>query len=150
MERERHLADFIEKNGAAMGQLEAPFAFVGGAGEELFVPEKFALHEVLRQGRAVELYERAVFTGRIFVHGAGDQFLTGTVLTLDQHGGIGLRHAPDELTQLLGGRRAAKNFVLRILGLLLGEELVDIEHLRELLGFAQYDLHLFIENGLSR
>ena len=64
------------------------------------------------------------------MHGAGDQFLTGTVLTLDQHGGIGLRHAPDELTQLLGGRRAAKNFVLRILGLLLGEELVDIEHLR--------------------
>ena len=51
-----------------MGQLEAPFAFVCGAGEgAFFVSEEFAFHEVFRQSRAVELDERAVFSGRIFV-----------------------------------------------------------------------------------
>jgi hypothetical protein len=45
LERERHLADFIEKNSATVGQFEATFTFVGGPGERaFFVTEKFALH----------------------------------------------------------------------------------------------------------
>ena len=121
---------------------------VAGEGA-FFVSEEFAFHEVFRQSRAVELDERAVFSGRIFVQGAGDQFLTGAVFALNEYGGIGLCHAPDELPQLLGGGGAAKDFVLRILGLLLGEKLVDVNHLRKLLGLAQDDLHLFIGERLE-
>ena len=91
-----------------MGEFEATFAFVGGPGEgAFFVPEKFALHEVLRQGRAVELNERAVFAGRILCKARATSSYSA-VFALDQHGGIGLRHALHELTQLLGGGEPPK------------------------------------------
>ena len=132
-----------------MGEFEATFAFVGGPGEGAFSCPESSLPRGSPAGPQLSLMNGRL-CGKNFCARRGDQFLTSAVLALDQHGGIGLRHAPYELTQLLGGRRAAKNFVLRILGLLLGEELVDIEHLGELLGFAQDDLHLFIGERLEQ
>ena len=121
MERQGEFADFIEENCAAVGQLEAAFAFVGGAGEgSFFVPEEFAFHEVLRQCGAVELDERSVLARGIAVHRVGHQLFAGAVFALDEHGGVGLGDAPDELAELVCGIAFAEDFVFGILGFLTG------------------------------
>ena len=117
MERQGEFADFIEENRAAVGQLKAAFAFVGGPGEgSLFVPEEFAFDEVLGQGGAVELDEGAVLAVGVAVHRVGDEFLAGAVFALDKHGGIGLGDAPDEFAELIGGIAFAEDFIFGILG----------------------------------
>ncbi len=121
LEWQGEFADFIEENGAAVGQLEAAFAFVGGAGEgSFFVPKEFAFHEVLRQRGAVELDEGAVLAVGVVVHRVGHEFLAGAVLALDEHGGVGLGDAPDEFAEFVGGFAFAEDFILGILGFLAG------------------------------
>ena len=61
LEVERHLADLVEEERALVGLLEGPLAQPLGAGEgPLLVAEELALHEGLRDGRAVHRDERAV------------------------------------------------------------------------------------------
>ncbi len=51
----RHVADFVEEQGAAVGLLEAAPAQVGGAGESaLFMTEQLGLHQVLGDGCHVQ------------------------------------------------------------------------------------------------
>ena len=55
-----NLADFIQQNRAAVGQLEPPFPFVQRPGEgSLFVSKELAFNQVIRDGRAVDLDERS-------------------------------------------------------------------------------------------
>src|ERR1039458_319541 len=49
---ERHVPDFVQKNGAVVALLELADALGGGAGEGAFlVAEQFAFQQVLRDGR---------------------------------------------------------------------------------------------------
>jgi len=74
----RDFADFVQEDGAVVGEFEAALALGDGAGERaLFVAEKFALDEVLRDGGAIELDEGGVGALALAVEGAGDKFLAG-------------------------------------------------------------------------
>ena len=73
---ERDLADLVEKDRAAVGQLEPADAASDGAGERpLFVAEQLALDEPGRQRGAVDLDQRLVAGAAGRMNGPGDQFL---------------------------------------------------------------------------
>ncbi len=58
---ERQLADFVEKNRAAMRQSEASLALFSRAGKSaLFVAEQFALDQRRRDRRAVDFDQRSI------------------------------------------------------------------------------------------
>src|SRR4051794_11781399 len=58
LEFERHFADFVEEDGAAIGELEAADALRDGAGEgAALVSEELAFEQSRRDGGAVELDE---------------------------------------------------------------------------------------------
>ena len=91
----RNLADLIEEDGAAVGELEAADALGDGAGEgSLFVAEELAFHEARREGAAVDLDERLVGALARGVDGPRDQLLPRAGLTGDEHGSIGRCHVP--------------------------------------------------------
>ena len=78
LRREVELADLVEKERAAFGQLEPPLLRRVGAGERaLLVAEQLRLDQVLRQRRAAHLDERLFGARRVVVDGVGDQFLAG-------------------------------------------------------------------------
>ena len=59
LRRRRHLADLVEEQRAAVGQLEAALPAIGGAGEgALLVAEDLALEQRLGNRRAVDRDER--------------------------------------------------------------------------------------------
>ena len=91
-----HLADLVEKQRALVGGFKLSGLALGGAGEgALFVAEQFALQERLRQGRAVHADEWGRAPAACLVDGPRDEFLAGTALAADQHGGLGGRHPLD-------------------------------------------------------
>ena len=107
----RHVADLVEKQGAAVGLLEASAAHRLCAGEgAAFMTEQFGLEQVFRNRRRVDRDERLVAARTMPVQRARDQFLAAARLTVDQHGGVGLRQAADGAKHFLHGRRCAENF----------------------------------------
>ena len=98
------LADFVEKQGAAVGHFKQADAMLVGAGEGASaMAEQFALDEVLRQGAAIDGDERHVGPRALVVDGAGDQLLAGAGFAEDQHGRIGGSDLGDELPNALHG-----------------------------------------------
>jgi hypothetical protein len=107
LQLERDLANFIQKQRPAVGQLKASGAVAHGAGERAFdVTEEFALEQFARDRSAIDLDERAVATPAAFVNGAGDEFLARARLALDKYGRFGRRDLM-ELHQRLVERGAA-------------------------------------------
>ena len=80
---QRHIANFVEEDGAAVGCLKKTDAFVLSTREcSTGVSEKFAFEKVVGNGAAIDGYE-------LFVHatdGAGDEFLTYAGFALNEHG----------------------------------------------------------------
>ena len=61
---ERHVADFVEKQRAAVGQFKFAFLGLAGAGEgSLRVAEQFALDQLFGNGGAVDLDKRLRWRG---------------------------------------------------------------------------------------
>lgn len=59
LQRQRHIADFIQKQRAAVGLFEAAYVPLGGAGEGAgFVAEQLAFQQLGRNGGGVERNER--------------------------------------------------------------------------------------------
>ena len=86
---ERQLADLVEEQRAAVGELEAAAALLDRAGEgALLVAEELALEQLARQRGAVELDERALAARALLVDRARDELLAGAGLALDQHGAV--------------------------------------------------------------
>ena len=86
----RHVADFVEEQRAAVGELERADAVAVGVGEGPFhVAEQLALDEVLGHGGAVEGDDPLPLAGAVLVDGLGDQLLAGAAFAGDQHGGVG-------------------------------------------------------------
>src|SRR5450631_1424671 len=86
LQLQRHLADFVEEYGAAVGQLEAPDLPGIRPGEgTLFPPEELAFHQGRRQSRAVDRYQWPVSAGTAAVDGACDDSLAGAGLAQEMN-----------------------------------------------------------------
>ncbi len=83
---EGHLADFIQKNGSAVRQLEfsrSP-ALPRPGKRAVFIAEQFAFHQIPGQRAAVDRHERSFGTGAGLVNRLRNHFLAGAALALDQ------------------------------------------------------------------
>ena len=108
LQGQRHVADFVEKQRAAIALLEAAHPRAGGAGEgALFVAEELALEQMLRDGRAIDGDEPLRAPLAVVVNGAGDELLARAALAGDHHRGVAVRDAADHLEDLLHGDRLA-------------------------------------------
>ena len=80
------LADFVEKEGAAIGALEPTQAAIGGAGEAAaFVTEEFRVHQVRRYGATIDPQKGPLGPGRADVNGPGNDLLARARLTENQN-----------------------------------------------------------------
>ena len=96
------LADLVEEEGAAVGELDAAAPARGGAGEgALLVAEQLALEQRLAERRAVDRDERARRARAPVVDGARRDLLAGAALAEQQHGRVGAR----DLLECLDRRR---------------------------------------------
>src|SRR5260370_10118586 len=76
---ERELANLVEKNRAAMGELEPADALLDRPSKRAFdVSEQLALDEARRDRTAADFYEWPVVSLTATVDGAGEQLLPGT------------------------------------------------------------------------
>src|SRR6185295_9007191 len=102
------LADLIEEQGAAVGELELADLARHRAGEgTALVAEQLALEDVAGNGAAVDGQEAFVTAGARPVQRVGHQFLAGAAVADDEHAGAGGSHQPHLLEEVLHGRRAA-------------------------------------------
>ena len=80
------VADLVEEQRAAVGQLELADALLDRAGERaLFVAEQRALDQLARNRRDVDGDERRLGVRRLAMQQAGEQFLAGAAFAEDQH-----------------------------------------------------------------
>ena len=92
------LADLVEKDRAAIGELEPSLASALRAGVRApDMTEELAGDELLGQGRAVDADERAVLPAAGVVDRPGDELLAGPALTAHQHGRVEGRDLLDHL-----------------------------------------------------
>ena len=113
LQRQRHVADLVEEQGAAVGCIEQALAVAVGAGEgALAVAEQLALQQVLRQRGAVLHDERLAAAEAAVMDGAGDQFLAGAGLAGQQHAGGVVQHLADQLVHAAHGRAATDQAVV--------------------------------------
>ena len=102
------VANLVEKDGAALRQLEAPLLARVRAGEgALLVAEQLRLDQRVGQRRAAHFHERLLGAQRVVVNGMRNQLLAGARLAADEHGGVGLRYLRDLLVHLARGTAGA-------------------------------------------
>ena len=109
------VADFVEEQSAAVGQLELADALLNGAGERAFlVAEQRAFHQLARDRREVDRHKRRVGVDRLAMQQARQQFLAGAALAEHQHGGRQLGDLVHRLEHLLErGARAGDEVARR-------------------------------------
>src|SRR5262249_1013922 len=82
---ERQLADFVEKQRPAVGELEASDAFVDRAGKGAFdVSEQLAFEQACGYRTAIDLDQRPLFARPAVVKRARDEFLAGACFPSNQ------------------------------------------------------------------
>ena len=92
LRRNRHVADFVQKQRAAVGVFEFALPIGRRIGERAAnVAEQLALQNVLAQRRTIERHERPLLPRAVLMNRLGDQLLAGARVALDQHGGVGRR-----------------------------------------------------------
>ncbi len=143
---ERHVADFIEKERAALGLLEAaaPLGLCAREGAAL-VAEQLGLQQVLGDGGGVDGHEGAARHGRVLVQRARHQFLARARLARDQHRDLALAEPADGAKDVLHGRRLAQHLGLQrglCLGHVLAQAFLDgaadeLHRLGQVEGFGQ-------------
>ena len=102
LRRRGHLADFVEQQRAAIGQLEAADAPLGRAGEgAALVAENFALHQRFGDRRTIDGDEGPVGARRKPVNRARQNFLARAGFAGDQHGGRRRRDLLDQAHDVL-------------------------------------------------
>src|SRR6185436_7786492 len=101
LRRQVDVADLVEKQRAAVRQLEAALLARFGAGEGAFlVAEQLGLDQAVGQRGAADFDERLLRAQRAVVDGVGDQLLAGARLAADQHGRAGAGDLRDLLEDL--------------------------------------------------
>ena len=167
LECRRDLADLVQEQRAAVRQLEAALAFLGGAGERaLLVTEQLRLQQGLGERRAVHADERRVLAWALGMDGARDDFLAGTALAAQQHRGapgrrlvnlgkhlLHARTAADDVLQAVGARRVDLQCLLQAVLLLHqplalgGHAAVQAHRLADQVGDHLQYLHVALELG---
>ena len=112
LERAAHVANLVQKNGAAVRLLDAARFLFDRTGEgALLVTEQLALQQRLGNGGAVDpdVGGLAAFTQG--VQRAGDQFLARAALAEDEHRGMGGRDGLNQLAQFTHLGRVADDVV---------------------------------------
>ena len=105
LQADRHLADLVEKQRAAVRDLELPGLAGVGAGERpLLVAEQLGLEQRLGNRRTVDRDKRSVGPIAVRMKRTREQFLARPALTSKQHGGVGRGNAP-QVAQHLEQRR---------------------------------------------
>ena len=100
-----HFADFIQKQGAALGLLEQAFLFAVGASEGPFVMTKqHVFDQVVWHGRAVECHKGATGSARSFVQHTRQHFFARTRGAHQQGRNVGLCDSFGQSQQVLTGR----------------------------------------------
>jgi len=95
LQPERHVADLVEEQGAAMRRLEPAGARARRTGESAgFVPEQLGVDDRFRDRTAIDRHERptALAGGMQMTR---EKFLAGAGLTDDQHARIATRQTLD-------------------------------------------------------
>ena len=125
----REIRDLIEKDHAAMRDLEQSLSRRHRARERAaFVPEQLALHQALRNRRAVHFDEGRVGALAVRVNAVGDQFLARAAFAGDQHAGVGLRHLHRRGDHFADGRRVADDLGAAALRVRQAQALLDARH----------------------
>jgi hypothetical protein len=105
---QRHVADLVQEQRAALGLLEAADPPRRGAGERaLLVPEQLALDELRGDRRHVDGHERAALALAEVVERLRHQLLAGAGLARDEDGEVRVREPGDDPVDVLHRRRAA-------------------------------------------
>ncbi len=108
LQLQRHVADLVEVERAAVGQLELAEASLLGVGEgATLVAEHLGFQERAGNGRAGDGDERPARPPAVVMDGAGHQLLAGARLAAQQHGHVAAGDAADRLVDVLHARMAA-------------------------------------------
>src|SRR5262249_28685053 len=95
LHRERHFADLIEEQRAAIRQFKAAgFVPERSRKSPFHVPEEFALEETFGNRAAIQLDQGTLASRALLVDGSRDQLLSRPAFSGDQDGSVGRR---DEL-----------------------------------------------------
>ena len=93
LHRERHIADLVEKERAAVRGLEPAAPGPDGPGKSApFMAEQLGLQQPLRNGGAIDGDQRSVFSHARSVNRLRQQILAGAALAFDQYRDIRARH----------------------------------------------------------
>jgi hypothetical protein len=112
LEFERKIADFIEEERAAIGQLEASDFLADGAGEgAAFVAKEFGFEQSSGNRSAIDFDEGAVAAGAEIVDGAGEELLTGAGFAQKKNRGCGGSGELDLREGAFEGGAFADNFL---------------------------------------
>ena len=96
LRRQRHVADFVEKESAVVGVLKQADFVLYRSGEGTFdVAEELAFKQRFDEGGAVQGNEWTLGTRSEMVEGFGDQLLSGAGLARDENGSVVRRDALD-------------------------------------------------------
>ena len=113
LEREGHVSDLVEEQGAARRGDDQSAARPLGPGEgSAHVPEELGLQEVIRDRTAVDRHEGSPGSWARIVEGPGEHLLPGPALSEEQDRHVGGRGAVQSREEL-GHRGASRHDVLR-------------------------------------
>lgn len=99
---DRHVADFVEKQRAAVRRFDPARAPLVRAGERAaLIAEQLRLQQVMRNRAAIDRDERPLAADGALVDRERRQFLAGSRLARDEHARVGLRDLADRAEQLL-------------------------------------------------
>ena len=109
LQRQRHVADFIEKQRAAIGLLQlAAHAFLARTGKAATaIAEQFTFDQAFGNRRTIERDERFVAAHAGLMHRLGERFFAGTCFTVDQQRHIALEN-PQGATEIILQRGIAQ------------------------------------------
>ena len=108
---ERHIADFVEEQCAALGLLETPPAHGLRASESAaFMAEQFTLQQVFGDCCSIDSNKWPIGARRVLVECTGYQLFAGAGLTGDHHRDVALAQTPDGAEHVLHGGRLAQHF----------------------------------------
>ncbi len=140
LKSERHVADLVQEQRAAVRLLEPADPPLGRARERAFlVTEELRLEQLRGDRRRVQRDERRVRARRVVVQGPRDELLAGARFAGNQHSHARARQPADRLEHVLHRGRLADDPRRRLrLGLL-------CRAARSLPRRARYELHRFVD-----
>ena len=110
-----HVADLVEEDRAAVGDLELAAPIGDGAGERAaHVAEQLAFDQLFRNGGAVDLDEGRAPAPAQRVDRPRDQLFAGAVFAVNQHAAVGRRGHGDLLAELPHGIALANHGLVSI------------------------------------